>query len=122
VWLVHGPDASEAARKRWGATGAVLMQTPEVDGHLDLARALRDLAARGLTRILCEGGSTLAAALVRARLIDDLALFSGAALIGAEGHPALGPLQLSTLADAPRPMLRDSHVLGPDLYSLWSLA
>ena len=122
VWLVHGPDASEAARKHWEEVGTVLLQTPEAGGHLDLAQVLHALADRGLTRILCEGGSTFAAALVRARLVDDLAFFSGAALIGAEGHPALGPLQLSTLADAPRPLLRESQVLGTDLYSLWSLA
>jgi diaminohydroxyphosphoribosylaminopyrimidine deaminase / 5-amino-6-(5-phosphoribosylamino)uracil reductase len=122
VWLVHGPDASEAARKQWVNTGAILLQTPEADGQLDLAPALRALAALGLTRILCEGGSTLAAALVRSGLVDDLALFSGAALIGAEGHPALGPLHLTALGDAPRPTLRETQVLGPDLYSLWSLA
>jgi diaminohydroxyphosphoribosylaminopyrimidine deaminase / 5-amino-6-(5-phosphoribosylamino)uracil reductase len=121
VWLVHGPSAPDSARRLWTATGAVLLEVPESDGHLDLGQALRALAARGLTRILSEGGSTLAAALLRAGLVDDLALFAGAALIGAEGHPALGPLQLTALANAPRPSLRETQALGSDLYSLWSL-
>ena len=122
VWVIHGASAPETARTAWAATQAVLIEVPEADGRLDLTAALSALAERGLTRILSEGGSTLAAALLRAGLVDDLALFSGAVLIGAEGHAALGPLGLTALADAPRPVLRETQVLGHDLYSLWSLA
>lgn len=122
VWLLHGPKAPDTARRTWTASGALLLEVPESDGHLDLVHALQTLAARGLTRVLCEGGSTLGAAMIRAGLVDELALFAGAALIGAEGHPALGALGLLALADAPRPTLRATHVLGPDLYSIWSLA
>ena len=121
VWLLHGPEAPKPARAAWRATGATLIESAETDGRLDLTAALAALAARGLTRVLSEGGATLAAGLVRAGLLDDLALFSGAVLIGAEGHPALGPLALAALAKAPRPVLRETQVLGPDLYSLWSL-
>jgi diaminohydroxyphosphoribosylaminopyrimidine deaminase/5-amino-6-(5-phosphoribosylamino)uracil reductase len=120
VWLLHGPDAPEAARSAWAATGATLIATAETAGRLDLAAALQALAHRGLTRILGEGGATLAAALIRAGLVDELALFSGNVLIGAEGHPALGPLALDALAQAPHPGLRATEALGPDILSLWS--
>lgn len=122
VWLVHGPSAPSAAHQGWTSAGATLLEVAELQGHLDLRQALQALAARGLTRILCEGGASLAGGLLQAELVDDLALFTGAALIGAEGHPALGPLGLGALADAPRPKLRETLVLGVDLYSLWSLA
>ncbi len=122
VWVLHGASAPDPARRAWDETGAELIAVPEADGRLDLAAALRSLAGRGLTRILNEGGSTLAAALIRAGLVDDLALFSGGVLIGAEGHPALGDLRLAALADAPRPILRETERLGADLYSLWSFA
>jgi diaminohydroxyphosphoribosylaminopyrimidine deaminase/5-amino-6-(5-phosphoribosylamino)uracil reductase len=121
VWVLHGPKAPPDARAAWAATGAALIEVREAGGHLDLHAALQALAGRGLTRILSEGGSTVAAALLRARLVDDLALFSGAALIGTEGHAALGALGLDSLTDAPRPTLRESQVLGPDLYSLWQM-
>jgi diaminohydroxyphosphoribosylaminopyrimidine deaminase / 5-amino-6-(5-phosphoribosylamino)uracil reductase len=122
VWIVHGSAAPDAARSAWRATGATLIDTPGSQGQLDLTAALKALAAKGLTRILVEGGSTLAAALVRAGLVDDLALFTGGKLIGSEGHPALGPLGLPALADAPRLALKEAQQFGPDLYSLWSLA
>ena len=121
VWLLHGPSAPDPARKAWEATGATLIETPETDGHLDLTAALQTLANKGLTRILSEGGSTLAAALVKAGLVDELAMFTGGVLIGAEGHPALGPLALTALSAAPRPRLRQTERLGTDTFSLWSL-
>lgn len=122
VWLVHGPDATPSARTAWAEAGATLIEVGADEGRLDLRAALAGLADRGLTRVLSEGGSTLAAALVRARLVDDLALFWGGVLIGAEGHPALGALGLTALAEAPRPILREHQQLGADLYSLWSLS
>jgi diaminohydroxyphosphoribosylaminopyrimidine deaminase / 5-amino-6-(5-phosphoribosylamino)uracil reductase len=121
VWILHGPSAPDAARHAWEATGATLIETVETAGALDLTSALTTLAQKGLTRIFSEGGSTVAAALLRARLVDDLALFTGARMIGGDGHPALGPLGVTALADAPGPFLQDSQRLGPDLYSLWSI-
>jgi diaminohydroxyphosphoribosylaminopyrimidine deaminase / 5-amino-6-(5-phosphoribosylamino)uracil reductase len=121
VWLLHSPSAPEAACRAWEPTGATLIETPETNGHLDLPAAVQQLAQKGLTRILSEGGSTVAAALVKAGLVDDLALFSGGVLIGEDGHPALGSLGVAALADAPRPTLREAFALGPDSFSLWTL-
>ncbi len=122
VWLVHGASAAQGARQSWADTGATLIEAPEDADLMDLTEVCRALGARGLTRILVEGGSTLGAGLLRAGLVDDLALFSGAVLIGAEGHPALGPLHLAALSDAPRPTLRETDRLGRDLYSSWQMS
>jgi diaminohydroxyphosphoribosylaminopyrimidine deaminase/5-amino-6-(5-phosphoribosylamino)uracil reductase len=116
VWMLHGPAAAPAARAAWAATGARLVEL--ADGGA--ATALRALAAEGITRILCEGGARLAASLVRERLADDLALFHGGLVIGAEGHPLAGDLGLDRLAAAPRLTLREVRRLGPDTLSLWS--
>lgn len=121
VWMLHGPDAPAAARKAWGEVGARLLEIPTEDGHLNSRASLQALAAQGLTRIFCEGGGTLAAALIKADLIDDLALFNAGALIGADGQPALGPLGLTALQDAPRLTLRETRSFGADAYSLWSV-
>lgn len=122
VWLVHGPEAPGQARAAWAATGAELIETETTPAGLDLTAALRALASRGLTRILSETGGTLAAALIRDSLADEMVLYHGAALIGAEGRPMLGPLGLMALADAPRPRLIAQDRFGPDTVSRWRLA
>jgi diaminohydroxyphosphoribosylaminopyrimidine deaminase/5-amino-6-(5-phosphoribosylamino)uracil reductase len=119
VWICHGPGASTAAREAWERTGAVLLDCPETDGRIDLRGALALLAGRGLTRILCEGGAQLAASLIRAGLCDALLLFQAGKLIGAEGHPALGPLGLAFLSDAPGFRLGGTEAVGGDVMQRW---
>ncbi|MDQ2065732.1 bifunctional diaminohydroxyphosphoribosylaminopyrimidine deaminase/5-amino-6-(5-phosphoribosylamino)uracil reductase RibD [Xinfangfangia sp. CPCC 101601] len=121
VWLLHGPQAPDAARKSWADTGARLIECPEADGHLNLTEALRRLAAEGVTRILCEGGGTLAARLIALNLVDELALYQAGCLIGAEGTAALGRLGLTALSEAPRLKRLETQSLGPDQFTLWSL-
>jgi diaminohydroxyphosphoribosylaminopyrimidine deaminase/5-amino-6-(5-phosphoribosylamino)uracil reductase len=121
VWVLHGPEAPIAARNAWAATGARLIACPAQGDHLDLDATFRLLAAEGLTRILCEGGGQLAAQLIRHGLADDLALYQAGCLIGADGIPALGPLALAALKDAPRLRRLETRSLGPDLFSLYSL-
>ena len=66
------------------------------------------LAARGLTRVLVEGGGALAAALLRARLVDRLVWFQAPLLIGGDGLPAVGALGADALAECLTPRAR-SH-------------
>lgn len=119
VWLIHTEAAPMAARNAWAATGARLICVPDHDGHADLTAALRALAAAGLTRVFCEGGGDLAAALLRAGLVDELVQFSAGALIGAEGRGAIGPLGLTALAGAPRLRLIDTAPVGDDVMTRW---
>jgi diaminohydroxyphosphoribosylaminopyrimidine deaminase / 5-amino-6-(5-phosphoribosylamino)uracil reductase len=113
VWMIHGDTASAAARVAWDRAGARLIQAG------DATTALQALAAAGLTRVLCEGGAGLAAGLLQAALVDELVLFTAGAAIGADGHPALGPLGLAVLKDAPRMQLRDLQRIGDDTCSIW---
>lgn len=118
VWLLHGAQAPSHARAAWNATGARLIELP-ADRHITPQTALHALAAEGLTRILCEGGATLAARLIAANLIDHLVLHSAGALIGAEGIPVLGPLNLLHLAQAPRWTCLSLRALGRDVETIW---
>ncbi|MCF8512387.1 MAG: bifunctional diaminohydroxyphosphoribosylaminopyrimidine deaminase/5-amino-6-(5-phosphoribosylamino)uracil reductase RibD [Rhodobacteraceae bacterium] len=121
VWMVHGFAAPDAARAAWAATGAALIEVAATAaGQVDIRAALQALAARGITRILCEGGGQVAASLVAEGLADDLASYQAGALIGADGRAGLGPLGVGRLGDAPRLRLADTAVLGPDRFSLWS--
>jgi diaminohydroxyphosphoribosylaminopyrimidine deaminase/5-amino-6-(5-phosphoribosylamino)uracil reductase len=81
----------------------------------DAAEGLRALGARGVTSVLVEGGAELASGLLRAGLVDALALFVAPVVLGGDGRALLGSLGVEALADAPR--LRDlrSRPVGPDV-------
>ncbi|MEO6301518.1 MAG: dihydrofolate reductase family protein, partial [Paracoccaceae bacterium] len=113
--------APQANRVDWAGLGAVLIEVADENGHADLSQTLHALAAKGLTRILCEGGGQLAAALIRAGLVDEVILHSAGAMIGSEGRPALGALSLVELAQAPRLTLQSQRRLGNDVETRWSL-
>lgn len=92
---------------------------PEAQGGLDLTAMLRVLGARGLTRVLCEGGGRLAAGLLAAGLVDRLEVHAAGLALGAEGLAGIGPLGLGRLAGAPRFDLVSSRRFGADLVSTW---
>lgn len=119
LWLCHGPEAPAARRAAWRALGAELIEVPTAGDGLDLAAFLQALGARGLTRILCEGGGRLAAALLATDLVDELVTYSAGLVLGAEGRLAVASLPLTALADAPRFHLVETARLGGDLRNRW---
>jgi diaminohydroxyphosphoribosylaminopyrimidine deaminase/5-amino-6-(5-phosphoribosylamino)uracil reductase len=80
-----------------------------------LEQALRLLARREIASLLVEGGGELAAALLRAGLVDALALFLAPRLIGSDGRPLLGALGVTALANAPELLATSVRTVGPDL-------
>jgi diaminohydroxyphosphoribosylaminopyrimidine deaminase/5-amino-6-(5-phosphoribosylamino)uracil reductase len=77
--------------------------------------ALALLGAREVTSLLVEGGAELAAVLLRAGLVDGLALFLAPKLIGGDGRPLLGALGVVALADAPALIDTSVRAIGPDV-------
>ncbi|HZZ96611.1 MAG TPA: pyrimidine reductase family protein [Jatrophihabitantaceae bacterium] len=55
------------------------------DDQLDFGEARRQLASRGLTRVLCEGGPRLLGAVLAAGELDELCLSLSPVLTGASG-------------------------------------
>lgn len=83
------------------------------------AEALAQLAQRGITRVFCEGGGLLAASLLRAGVVDQIVGYTAGITLGGDGLPAVGPMQLAHLADAPRFSLVESRPIGADLFHRW---
>lgn len=75
------------------------------------------LAGLGLTRVLIEGGGTIAAAFLAAGLIDQVAWFHAPLLIGGDGRASLSPFGIERLADAPRLLPRETRAVGGDRFS-----
>lgn len=119
LWICHGGDADIERQYAWEGLGARLLPCAVSGSQLDPADILQQLGAAGLTRVLCEGGSALAASLLAADLVDELAGFSAGIAIGAEGLPAIGALGLSNLQEAPRFALIGSRTVGGDVMQRW---
>lgn len=83
------------------AASVEVARVPAGDGGLDLAGVLSQLGGRGVTRLLVEGGGRLAAALLKADLVDRLVIFKAPKVIGGDGIPAIGPLGFTRVADCP---------------------
>ena len=99
TWVVCRKGARGIQRAR--ASASRVLEIPAArNGFVDLRKAFRRLAREGLTTILVEGGGRLAAALLRADLVDEVHWMLAPTLIGGDGRSGLGPLELGRLADA----------------------
>jgi len=119
VWMLHAPDAPEDARKSWAS--ASLIEVPRAGAGLDMGAALQALGGRGITRLLCEGGGLLAAALLRAGLVDEIVSFGAGHLFGAEARPSVGALGVTELGARPFDLV-EMHEIDGDVMSLWRRA
>ena len=116
AWILCAPRAAPRRRAALERAGARLVEVPARAGHLELGAAWRELGRLGVGDLLVEGGGGLAAALLRAQLVDRMHFFLAPLLIGADGVPVLGKLGVARLADALRPARLSWHRLGPDLH------
>jgi diaminohydroxyphosphoribosylaminopyrimidine deaminase/5-amino-6-(5-phosphoribosylamino)uracil reductase len=94
---VAGEDASHTTKEALERAGVVVLRSNAPDGSLDLTATLELLAERGVTRLMVEGGPTLAAVMVAADLIDEAVLFHSPVTVGADGIDALDGLPLTAL-------------------------
>jgi diaminohydroxyphosphoribosylaminopyrimidine deaminase/5-amino-6-(5-phosphoribosylamino)uracil reductase len=91
LWIIageHAPAASETALRQ---SGAEVLRVAERQGRLDLREAVKILAARGITRLMVEGGAAVASAFIESDLVDQAIFFHSSATIGEGGLPALEP-------------------------------
>ena len=114
VWVVAGAEASRAAEDALLREGVTVLRAAQSDGRLDLAAVLKLMGARGVTRLMVEGGPTLAAALLAADLIDEAVLFQSSKVVGTDGVDALDGLPLTALTQSPRLQCVMSEPAGAD--------
>ncbi len=122
VWLCHTAAAPEARQAAWRAIGADLIACESAEAGLGALDMLRNLGSKGLTRVFCEGGGTLAASLLRADLVDRLVIHTAGVVIGADGIAGIAPMGQDILAHAQRLELVSHRKLGGDIEHIWQRA
>lgn len=115
TWVLHAPDADPERQAALAAAGCKLLAVPRSGPSLDAGAALRALGREGLTRLLVEGGSRVAASLLRAGLADRIAWFHAPFLIGGDGTSSVASLGGGPLAALARYRRERAAACGPDL-------
>lgn len=122
LWILTVPGNDRDRRQAFTDLGVTVIEVAaEESGLPDLRKGLAEFAARGITRILAEGGSHLLATLIKDELADRLMWFRASRIIGGDGIPVLQSIGLRQLADAPEIQLIEERRLGEDLLESYFL-
>jgi diaminohydroxyphosphoribosylaminopyrimidine deaminase/5-amino-6-(5-phosphoribosylamino)uracil reductase len=122
LWLLHRNGADPARRRALEGAGVKLIELPESAAGVDLTAALTAVGTAGLTRVLCEGGGTLAAGLLREKLVDRLAWFHAPGIMGGDGWPAARAFGVAKLVDMPRFLPMSQERWGDDMLTTYRKA
>lgn len=121
VWLMCAEDAPEATVAALESQGVVAYRLPRgTDGRIDPATMAQALGGQGLTRVLVEGGGTLAAALLAIDHVDRLAVFRAGVVIGGDGIAGVGAYGIEHLAQARRFSRSSLGETGDDVLETWA--
>jgi len=112
TWVFTSHRPSTIAEEILQQKNCKVFRVDDNDGRLDLHQVLKTLAEQGITRLMVEGGPTVAASFVAADLVDEAFLLHGEKLIGAGGIDPLEGMALEELTG--RLTSRGSEKLGAD--------
>jgi len=122
TWFLVRHGADPERRRAYGDLGAELIEIAGAGAGIDLTLGLRALAERGITRLLIEGGAQLAAALLRADLVDRVVWFHAPAVMGGNGWPAVQGFGVELLSDMRRFLRHSVSDAGADIMSEYARA
>lgn len=117
VWVMARQGGVDPVRARaFADAGVTVIEGPaDGGGYVDLTAALAEMARRGLTRVLVEGGAHVAASLVRQDRVDRIEWFRAATIIGGDGIPALVGFGVDRLEQAAGFMRVGVQRVGDDM-------
>jgi len=110
LWIATAAAQNHPARAALASAGAEFIASETHDGRLALPELLEDLAARGLSTVLVEGGADVARAFLDEDLVDRIVLLEGEGEIPGDAVDA--PVTRQTLPPGFR--LVRSMTYGPD--------
>ncbi|MEM6617107.1 MAG: bifunctional diaminohydroxyphosphoribosylaminopyrimidine deaminase/5-amino-6-(5-phosphoribosylamino)uracil reductase RibD [Pseudomonadota bacterium] len=116
VWVIGSEGADAARAERLESAGASIIRVPVgPDGRISMPFALAALAARGVTRLMVEGGARLSTSLLKGNLVDEAYITAcPESVVGACGTPALDGLEIDDVFSARRFEQLETRVYGPD--------
>jgi diaminohydroxyphosphoribosylaminopyrimidine deaminase/5-amino-6-(5-phosphoribosylamino)uracil reductase len=117
TWIVIREGTDPERRRAFATLGVELIEVEGSEAGVHLGQALGELANAGINQVLVEGGAKLAAALLRADLVDRVAWFHAPTVMGADGWPAAQAFGVARLNEMPRFSRVATRFLGEDVLS-----
>jgi diaminohydroxyphosphoribosylaminopyrimidine deaminase/5-amino-6-(5-phosphoribosylamino)uracil reductase len=120
VWLICAADQEHPNTDALQDRGAEIVPVP-VDAHgmLGVRDALETLANRGITRVLVEGGPSVAHAFLDADLVDEAVIYQGSEPAGSDGLMPLGTEGLDRITASGHFRQIQARSFGPDRMTWW---
>jgi diaminohydroxyphosphoribosylaminopyrimidine deaminase/5-amino-6-(5-phosphoribosylamino)uracil reductase len=123
VWFICAADEMEpnaAALHALQERGAEIIPV-EIDAHglPAIREALDQLARRGITRLLVEGGPSVAHVFLDGDLIDEAVIYQGSSPAGSEGLLPFVSEGLDRLTESGHFTLTQERTFGPDRMTWW---
>ncbi len=100
VILFASQEAPQDRVRQFERAGVEIVGIQTSETGLDIDSVLEELGARGIRGVLVEGGGETASHFLKQDLVDKATLFYAPKVLGAEGVPAVGNLDLKRVADA----------------------
>jgi len=120
TWVFTSRKPSAIAEEILQQKGCKVFRVDDQNGELDLDAVLKVLGEQGITRLMVEGGPTVAASFVAADLVDEAALIYSEKLVGDDGIAPLEGMALDVLTS--RLHARGSEQLGADTLETYERA
>jgi len=120
VWLMCAEGERHPSGEALHERGAEIVPVP-VDDHglIDVQDAMETLADRGITRVLVEGGPSVARAFLDADLVDEAVIYQGPEPAGADGLTPFAGDSLDRLTGSGHFKTIASRSFGPDRMTWW---
>ncbi|HSV30358.1 MAG TPA: bifunctional diaminohydroxyphosphoribosylaminopyrimidine deaminase/5-amino-6-(5-phosphoribosylamino)uracil reductase RibD, partial [Candidatus Omnitrophota bacterium] len=120
TWVVTLEGNDDERVEAYQDAGVDIIEVEQgADHSVDPAALMTALGESGVTRVLVEGGSHLAAALLRAGLIDRMVWFRSPRLIGGDGLPAAQAFGIDHLSQTPRFARVETCPVGDDVMEIY---
>ena len=120
VWLICADDEDQPNAETLQERGAEIIPIPvDAEGLPCVIEALERLAGRGITRVLVEGGPSVARAFLDADLIDEAVIYQGGEAVGGDGLLPFAGEGLDRLTDSGHFTASHARSFGDDRMTVW---
>jgi len=114
IFTVSGSKDKSEKIKRLESLGVTIVIFEKNNTRLDIRNVMAEVSAHGITRLLVEGGGSLAASLLANDLVDELAWFRAPSIMGDDGLSSVAALGLDELEKMTSYSRQSLTILGND--------